>query len=199
MYPESVRTRVPFTKWLTLILLLGPATISRARSNDPHPIPPCGEVKVHLSHPEYLTTAEGLVIAEPALGWVLDKTKNGPFFFVRTGENYSTARTVMYINVEHLEVPFNRAVQNDWQSFQRSCPQAEIQDLSRLELLEEGCESRTQILFCRREKNPYVDLVTKIAIGGSLLNVVLSADTAADVSRYKADYNYLLTHVTMIH
>lgn len=161
-------------------------------------IPECGKAKVHLSNPQYLTTQEGIVVVELPSGWVLDKTKNGPFYFVRNGENYNTARTLMYINVERLEVPFRRAIQNDSESFKNSCGQADIQDLAKADLLEQGCESKTQLFSCHREKNPYVDLVTKISIGGSLLNVVLSADNTSQASQFGRDYEYVLKHLTMV-
>jgi len=162
------------------------------------PVPECGKAKVHLSNPQYLTTQEGIVVVELPTGWALDKAKNGPFYFVRNGENYNSARTLMYINVERLEVPLPRAIQNDFESFRTSCQPSAIQDLAKPGLLEQGCESKTQLFSCRRRKNPYVDLATKIAIGGSLLNVVLSADNASQISQYRQDYEYVLKHLTMV-
>ena len=51
---------------------------------------------------------------------------------------------------------------------------------------------------CNGEGNSYVDLVTKIDFNGSLLNIVLSADTTADISHYRKDYDFVLQHLTMI-
>jgi hypothetical protein len=152
-------------------------------------------------HPEYfLSTEEGIVVVQLPRGWVFDQTKKGlPFYFVKRGGNYSNARTFMYINVELLQVPFGQAVQNDAQSFQKNCPEAQITSQKPAQLLQQGCEVKTQMFICGRKRNPYVDLVTKVTAGSSLLNVVLSADTATEISRYRADYEFLLKHFTMLY
>ena len=197
MTPRRVGASCPFALRGFLVLLLMP-TLTAWAQNATSPIPECGKAKVHFSNPQYLTTQEGIVVVELPTGWVLDKAKNGPFYFVKNGENYNSARTLMYINVERLEVPFPRAIQNDSESFRTSCQPSTTQDLAKSDLLEQGCESKTQLFSCRRQKNPYVDLATKIVIGGALLNVVLSADNASQISQYRQDYGYVLKHLTMV-
>jgi hypothetical protein len=158
----------------------------------------CGELEVNFSNPNYLQTNQGMIVVEAPEGWVLDKTHNNPFYFLLDGDTYKSARTLMYINVEALEVPFEQAVQNDITSFKKGCVNADIKDQKRASLLESGCENRTQIFACNRESNSYVDLVTKIDFNGSLLNAVLSGDTTGDISRYRNEYDFLLQHLTMI-
>jgi hypothetical protein len=172
--------------------------MSWAQNPVSHAIPACGKAKVNLPNPKYLTSSEGIIVVEPPAGWVLDKEKGGVFFFVKQGENYENARTLMYIHVEGLAVPFQRAVQADVQDFREKCPEADVQDLARMNLLELGCESKTQLFACHRKKNPYVELVTKVSFNGSLLNVVLSSDASSEISLYKEDYGSLLKHLTMI-
>lgn len=177
---------------------LTPLRIALAQTLGSPNTPECGKAKVTLSDPEHLITAEGIVVVQPPSGWFLDKTRNGPFYFIKRGENYSSARTLMYINVEHLDVPLQTAVHNDARSFKEKCKGAEIEDRPNSQLLEQGCASKTQLFSCRRTQNAYVDLVTKIAINGFLLNVVLSTDTAPEISKYGEDYKFLLKHLTMI-
>ncbi len=161
-------------------------------------VPACGRAKVHFPNPEYLQTQEGIVVIEAPNGWFLDRTRSGPFYLLRNGDKFETARTVMYINVEPLEVSFQTAIQRDVKGFGTGCEKADVQTLRPAKLLEQGCEAKTQIFSCRKKKGSYVDLVTKIAFNGSLLNVVLSADTAEDIERYHGDYDFLLQHLTMI-
>jgi len=104
----------------------------------------------------------------------------------------------MYVNVELLPSSLERAVQNDIQSFQKSCAELGVQNLKPAELLEEGCERTTQLFSCRKKDGSYIDLSTKIAIRGLLLNVVLSADTANEISKYRDDYDYILRHLTVV-
>jgi hypothetical protein len=184
--------------WEFLILFFMPMQIAWAQKVATHDVPECGKAKVQLSNPQYLTTSEGIVVVEPPNGWVLDKTKKNPFYFVKQGENYDSARTLMYIHVERLEASFRSAVQNDAQSFGKGCDFVDIQDFPKTGLLEEGCESKAQMFSCHRQKNPYVDLVTKISIGGLLLNVVLSADNKSQILEYRTDYDFLLRHLTMV-
>jgi hypothetical protein len=73
-----------------------------------------------------------------------------------------------------------------------------VQDLKPADLLEQGCERKTQMFSCQKKDGSYIDLVTKIAFRGSLLNVVLSADTATAISRCRNDYDFILKHITMI-
>jgi hypothetical protein len=54
------------------------------------------------------------------------------------------------------------------------------------------------MFFCERKQKGYVDLDTKIAIGGLLLNVVLSSDNMEEISRYKKDYEFLLKNLTLV-
>jgi len=138
------------------------------------------------------------VAVELPEGWVLDRNRNGAFYFLKRGESYQSARTLMYVNVEALDKSLENAIRKDTQSFQKNCHPSEIKDLAKPRLLEEGCESKTQMFSCRREQNPYVDLVTKISIDNLLLNVVLSADDAGEISRYRKDYDSVLMHLTVV-
>jgi hypothetical protein len=184
--------------WEFVILSFMPIPILWAQKVATHDVPACGKAKVQLSNPQYLTTSEGIVVVEPPNGWVLDKSKTNPFYFIRRGENYDNASTLMYIHVERLEASFESAVQRDAQSFGKGCDSVDIQDLPKVGLLEQGCESKTQMFSCHRRKGPYADLVTKISIGGLLLNVVLSADDESQISKYRTDYDFLLKHLTMV-
>jgi hypothetical protein len=187
-----------FALWVCLIVFIfaGPAT--RAQNSTAASTAACGKAKVSLANPEYLTTPLGIVAVEPPPTWSLDKSRKNPFYFFRHGENYENAKTLIYINVERLEVPFHRAVQNDKESFQGHCHSSRVQDVSKPELLEQGCEATTQMFFCDREQKPYVDLTTKISIGGLLVNVVLSADDTAEIEKYRKDYESLLKHLTIV-
>jgi len=158
----------------------------------------CGKVKVLLENPEYLTSPLGIVAAQAPPPWVLDKSRKQPFYFFKTGENYESARTLMYINVERLEVPFRRAIQNDVKSFGSSCQPSSVREEGKPNLLEGGCEATTQLFTCKRKVKGYVDLVTKISIGGLLVNVVLSADTMSEVEKYRKDYDFLLKHLALV-
>jgi hypothetical protein len=40
--------------------------------------------------------------------------------------------------------------------------------------------------------------VTKIAINGLLLNIVLSSDDEAEIARYRQDYASLLNHLALV-
>ena len=179
-----------------LIFFLTP--ITWAQGTDARSIPECGKAKVHLANPQYLTTAGGIVAVELPDGWILDANRKGVFYFLKRGENYQSARTLMYVNVEKLEGPLEGAVHRDRQSFQKNCDATEVKDLAKPALLEQGCDSRTQLFSCQRKQNPYVDLVTKISIDGLLLNVVLSADSADEISDYRRDYDFVLGHLTVV-
>jgi hypothetical protein len=97
-----------------------------------------------------------------------------------------------------LNASLKQAVLNDIASYKSSCEKPFIEDLKRASLLENGCENIAQIFSCKKQNNPYVDLVTKIAFTGSLLNIVLSADKREDIEKHRNDYDYLLQHLTMI-
>ncbi len=187
-----------FALWICLVVFVfaGPAT--RAQNSTAANTAACGKAKVTLTNPEYLTTPQGIVVVEASPTWALDKSRKQPFYFFRRGENYENAKTLMYITVERLEVPFRRAVQNDKESFQEHCHSSRVRDVSKPELLEQGCEATTQMFSCDRKQKPYVDLATKISIGGLLVNVVLSADVATEIDKYREDYEFLLKHLTVV-
>lgn len=180
------------------LVALALGRIARAQDSATGTTVACGKAKVTLSKPEYLTSQLGIVVVEPPPGWGLDRARKEPFYLFKRGETYEDARTLIYINVERMEVPFQRAVQMDRDSFQANCRPSRIRDMDKPELLEQGCESKTQLFICDRKQKPYVDLVTKISIGGLLLNVVLSGDTWPEISRYRKDYEFLLKHLTVI-
>lgn len=179
-----------------LFLLLVPAIW--AQDSDSHSVPECGKAKVHLANPQYLTTTGGIVAVELPDGWIFDANRKGVFYFLKRGEDYKSARTLMYVNVEKLEGSLERAVQKDMQSFGKNCDATEVKDVTGPKLLELGCKSRTQVFSCQRKQNPYVDLATKISIDDLLLNVVLSADSAAEMLRYRKDYDFVLGHLTVV-
>jgi hypothetical protein len=189
---------IRLTTGMSLILPILVVASSWAQNPREQGVPACGSAKVRFPNPEYLTTREGIIVVQLPWGWVRDKTQNWPFYFVRRGENYSNARTLMYIVVEPLEVSFERAVENDIQYLQKRCEKLVVQDLKPADLLEQGCERKTQMFSCQKKDGSYIDLVTKIAFRGSLLNVVLSADTATAISRCRNDYDFILKHITMI-
>jgi len=158
----------------------------------------CGTSTVHLTGPAFLTTPIGIIEAEPPPGWALDKTQNNPFYFIKVGETYHNARTLIYINVQHLDVPFSLALTRDEREFKEHCPSAGIENTSQPDILEQGCERKTQIFFCNRRQHPYVDMDTKISFGDMLVNVVLSADNPQEISRYRKDYLFLLMHLSFV-
>lgn len=159
---------------------------------------PCGKAMVHMDNPVYLIISDVIVAVEPPPGWALDPTRKNPFFFLKPGEKYESARTVMYVRIEQLDGPFQDAVQRDERSFAKSCQPLKIEEPAQPEILERGCEKKTQMFFCGRKQKSYVDLDTKIAIGGLLLNVVLSADSAEEIARYKKDYEFLLKNIALV-
>src|SRR5580704_15532008 len=108
---------------LLILSLFTPITWAQGTSADS--IPECGKAKVHLANPQYLTTAGGIVAVELPDGWVLDANRKGVFYFLKRREDYNSARTLMYVNVEKLEGSLERAVQKDRQSFQKSCDATE--------------------------------------------------------------------------
>ena len=158
----------------------------------------CGTAKVNMSNPLYLTTRVGMFAVELPQGWVLDKTRSNPFFLIKAGETYENARTLMYINVQRLDATFSDAVKRDKQTFREGCRESRIQDAAKLEVLESGCENKTQTFFCDRKPGAYVDFATKISLSGLLVNVVLSGDTEVEIARYKKDYEFVLKHLALV-
>lgn len=151
-----------------------------------------------MDNPVYLITSTVIVAVEPPPGWALDATRKNPFFFFKPGEKYESARTLMYVNIEGLDGSFQSAVQKDAHTFSESCQPSRIEDEAQPEILEQGCERKTQIFRCERKQRPYIDLDTKIAVGRLLLNVVLSSDSTEEISRYKKDHEYLLKHLALV-
>lgn len=161
----------------------------------------CGQAKIHMGDPVYLNSPAGIVAVELPQGWELDRhkrTKDSPFYFIRSGEAIETTRTLMDVTIEKLEVPFRTAVENDARGFKENCDPSRIEDVPELDILERSCEKKTQMFFCDRKEEGYVDLATKIAIGGSLLNVVLTSENKAGISQYRKDYEFLLKHLAMV-
>jgi len=182
-----------------LLLVLSPAISQLSRTQSEPKAPTCGRTKAFLGSPDYLITPGGIIIAaEPPYGWSLDKTRKNPFYFLKGADKYETARTLMYINVQRLEVPFDRAVRNDEEQYRQACQPARIVDMPQPEILERGCEHLAQTFYCEKQHGSYVDLVTKIAVGGLLINVVLSADNEAEIARYRNDYSFLLLHLGLV-
>jgi len=128
-------------------------------------------------------------------GWELYEKKQNPFFLLRRGDQYATARTVMYIRVQALDGSLEEAVRRDEDDFRKDSPEVKILDEPSPEILEKGCLVKTQRFYYQDGKTPVVDRATKIAIGKLLLNVVISSDSDAEIERYKEDYEYLLRNI----
>ena len=158
----------------------------------------CGEAKVHIDNPVYLTISGVVVAVEPPPGWALDPDRKNPFFFLKLGEKYESARTLMYVRIEQLDGPFQSALQRDEHVFTESCQPSKIEEPAQPEILEQGCEKKTQLFVCGRKQGFQVDLDTKISIHGLLLNVVLSSDSVEEISRYKKDYEFTLKHLGLV-
>jgi hypothetical protein len=158
----------------------------------------CGKAKVKMSNPVYLIAPGVIGAVEPPPGWILDTKRKNPFFFLRPGDQYESARTLMYVNVERLDDSLQSAVQRDEHTFSEHCQPSRIEEPRQAEILEEGCEKVTQMFICERKEKAYVDLDTKISIHGLLLNVVLSSDSVEEISRYKKDYEHLLKHLSLV-
>ena len=195
MNPKNPLSRFAPSLCLIVLALAG---VTRAQNSTAGAPAACGKAKVKLDNPSYLTAPLGIVVVEPPPGWALDKTRKVPFYFFKRGETYQNARTLICINVELLDVALGRAVERDRESFEAGCRPSRISHVAKLQLLEQGCESQTELFRCDRKEKPYVDLATKIAIGGLLLNVVLSADTPSEISQYRSDYEFLLKHLTVV-
>jgi len=182
-----------------LIILLFVLTCSAAAQELEKPTSGCGEAVVSMQNPIYLqTTNQGIIVVELPEGWNLGRTRPDLFFILKNGDTYESARTLMYIRIEQLDVSLKQAVLNDIESFKKSCDKLTIEDAKHGPLLEGGCESISQIFSCKKQNGPYVDLVTIIAFTGSLLNIVLSADKLDDIDKHRTDYDFLLQHLTMI-
>jgi hypothetical protein len=80
----------------------------------------CGKAEVHMANPVYLIISDVIVAVEPPARWQLDQTRKNPFIFLKPGEKYESARTLMYVNIELLDGPFQNAVQRDSHSFELS-------------------------------------------------------------------------------
>ncbi len=203
--PNSLRKRrmmsSRYWKW-SFLLLLAPFVLSMAlpaaEGQGPAASTPCGKAKVHMENPVYLIDSTVIVAVELPPGWALDPARKNPFFFLKPGEKYESARTVMYVRIEQLEGPFQSAVQKDEHTFSQSCHPSSIEEPAQSEILEQGCEKKTQMFTCVRKQGTQVDLDTKISIHRLLLNVVLSSDNSEEIARYKKDYEYLLKHLGLV-
>lgn len=158
----------------------------------------CGTAKVTLGNPLYLTLPLGIFAVELPQGWVLDKSKSNPFFLTKAGETYKNGRTLIYINIQRLDGTFSDALKRDERTFRESCRESRIQDATKLQILERGCENKTQTFFCNKKPRGYVDFVTKISLSGLLINVVLSGDTEVETAKYKKDYEFVLKHLALV-
>ncbi len=158
----------------------------------------CGATIAHLDNPHYLIISDVILAAQIPPGWTLYEKKKNPFFLLRDGDQYATARTVIYINVQGLEVPFEDAVRKDEINFRKDNPEVRIVNEPQPEILEKGCAVKTQRFFYQKGKAPTVDRVTKIAVGKLLLNVVISSDSDAEIEPFKHDYEYLLKNLAVV-
>jgi hypothetical protein len=185
----------------SFLLFLAPfallMALSASEGQSPTASNQCGKTNAKLGNAIFLIAPPVILAASAPPGWVLYEKEKNPFYFLKPGEKYETARTVMYVRIERLDTSFKSAVERDARTFNEGCQPSRIEDVGQLEIMEKGCERKTQMFFCGRKEGPQVDLDTKIAIGGLLLNVVLSSDSAEEISRYKKDYEFLLTHLAL--
>jgi hypothetical protein len=185
-------------RFLFLVLFGLLVTLPPAEGQNKTASAACGKAKIQIANPKYLVISSVIVAAEPPNGWDLDATKTNPFYFLKTGEKYESAKTLMYVNIERLDDSLQNAVQRDEQVFRKGCPASRIEETSQPEILEQGCERKTQLFYCEKINGAYVDLVTKISINGLVIDVVLSADNAAEIARYRQDYEQLLNHLALV-
>jgi hypothetical protein len=183
---------------LLLASLVLAMTIPMAESQRSAAYSKCGKTEEKLDNAIFLIAPPVMLAVTAPPGWALYEKEKNPFIFLRPGDKYETARTVMYVRIERLDPPFQSAVERDARSFNENCQPSKIEDVAQLEIMEKDCERKTQMFFCGTKQGPQVDLDTKIAIGGFLLNVVLSSDSAEEISRYKKDYEFLLKHLAFV-
>ena len=168
------------------------------QAQDPASNAGCGKTEASIADPTYLILSSAVIAVELPSGWVRKEKKSNPFFLLRVGDRDESARTLMYINVQRLDSSFEQTVKNDDRDFRQSDPSAQILDGPQLEILEKGCPAKTQRFVYRWKQKTYVDQVTKIGINGLLLNVVLSSDSEAEITRYEKDYEFLLKHLALV-
>jgi len=178
--------------------LLFVLAFSAAPAQKPAHRPECGKTVVSIADATLLTFSDGVIAIELPSGWVRDESKSNPFFLLRAGDHYESARTLMYIHVQDLDGSFEQAVKRDQRDFLRNDHSAQILDDPPLEVLEKGCPVKTQRFLYRSNQKNYIDQVTKIGINGLLLNVVLSSERSAEIARYENDYEFLLKHIGLV-
>ena len=157
----------------------------------------CGKTEEKLDNAIFLIAPPVMLAVTAPPGWGLYENKKNPFFFLMPGDKYETARTVMYVRIQRLDDSLQNAIERDARTFNENCQPSKIEDVAQIEIMEKGCERKTQLFFCGRKQEPLVDMDTKIAIGDILLNVVLSSDSVEEISRYKKDYEFLLKHLAL--
>src|SRR5208282_5107196 len=119
----------------------------------------CGKTNVSMANPTYLSSGSVILTAELPSGWLREEKKSNPFFLLRVGDRYESARTLMYINVQRLDSSFEQAVKNDEQDFRRSDPSAQILDEPAPAVLEAGCPVNTRRFVYQHEQKTYIDQV----------------------------------------
>jgi hypothetical protein len=180
---------------LLLLMVTSPLVVQGQAST---PTTSCGKAKVSIPNAIFLTASSVVIAVELPSGWTRYEKKSNPFFFLRVGDHYETARTLMYVNVQRLDGSLDQAAENDVRDFRRSDPSAKILDEPQPEILEKGCAVKSQRFIYADGQKTYVDQVTKIAVNGLLLNVVLTSDSETEVKRYQDDYDFLLKHVGLV-
>jgi hypothetical protein len=158
----------------------------------------CGKTKISIENATFLTSGSLVIAIQLPLGWQREEKKNNPFFLLRNGDRYETARTLMYVNVQQLDSSFEQAVKNDENDFRQRHSSMQILDEPQPEILEAGCAAETQRFIYQNARETSVEEVTKIGIGGQLINVVLSSDSEAEIARYRKDYKFLLEHLGLV-
>ena len=166
--------------------------------NDKAAVRATGAVEVQAEKPIYLASNEVTIAIKLPDGWSLDSKNKYPFYFWLKGDSYESAHTYMYITVEAMEVTFEQSINADISTYKQYCSELNIENLPTTSLLKQDFENRTQIFSCNKQQESYVDVITIINFNGSLVHVVLSADTSNEIEHYRNDYEFLLKHLIMI-
>jgi hypothetical protein len=113
----------------------------------------CGATPVQMDNPHFLTVSRVVLAAKFPSGWELYEKKQNPFFLLHHGDQYATARTVMYIRVQALDGSFEEAVRRDENDFRKDSPEVKIVGELQPEILEKGCLVKTQGFSTSRERH----------------------------------------------
>jgi hypothetical protein len=158
----------------------------------------CGKTPVKFSNPQYFTTPQGIIVFSAPNGWHLDSSQHRQAYLIKDGETYERARALIYMAVEPLEVSLEQAAKNDTEELKSKCAILSVTNLPPATLMDGDCDRVTQMFDCNKPTGSYIDLDTKIAFNGVLLNIVLSGDKKGDITDNQEAYTFLLRHVTLV-